>query len=499
MPESIVIIGAGIAGLSAGCYGQMNGYRTEIFELGASPGGLCTAWNRKGYTIDGCIHWLVGSAPNNGFHQIWKELGAIQGRSFLNHEEFMRVEGAEGKVFVVYTDVNRLERHMKELAPEDKDTIEDFVSAIRTCVRHDLPVNKAPELYSPKDGLRMIGKFPLLRVVQKWGKTTVEDFASRFRNPFLREALSIVFGIPNFPVAGMIMTLAWLHNKSAGYPMGGSLEFAKAIEQRYLGLGGKIHYHSRVGKILVENDSAIGIQLTTGEEYRGDVVISAADGHSTLFDMLDGRYLDETTRGYYEKLPLFPPLLYISLGLTRRFEDIPSSVAGITFPLSKPVTVDGNTLNRLSVQTYNFDPSLAPEGKTVMRVMLMSNYERWHQLSQNPAEYRAEKERVASQIVVALEQRFPGISGYVEMCDVATPITFERYTNNWKGSFEGWLLTTDTFGKRMSKTLPGLNNFYMIGQWIEPGGGLPPAAMDGRNVVQVLCHRDRIPFATSVP
>ena len=61
--KKIGIIGAGMAGLSAGCYLQMNGYDTEIFEASNSPGGLVTAWKRKGYAIDGCIHGLVGSSP----------------------------------------------------------------------------------------------------------------------------------------------------------------------------------------------------------------------------------------------------------------------------------------------------------------------------------------------------------------------------------------------------------------------------------------------------
>jgi len=42
--NSIIIIGAGFAGLSAGIYGQMNGYRTQIFEMHHRAGGLCTAW-----------------------------------------------------------------------------------------------------------------------------------------------------------------------------------------------------------------------------------------------------------------------------------------------------------------------------------------------------------------------------------------------------------------------------------------------------------------------
>jgi phytoene dehydrogenase-like protein len=85
------------------------------------------------------------------------------------------------------------------------------------------------------------------------------------------------------------------------------------------------------------------------------------------------------------------------------------------------------------------------------------------------------------------------------MRDVATPVTFQRYTGNWQGSFEGWIMTPETMFLRMSKTLPGLNNFYMVGQWVQPGGGLPPAAYSGRNLIQILCKQDRRKFITNVP
>jgi len=58
MDKSIIIIGAGIADLSTGCYSQMNDYRTHIFEKHTIPGGLCTTRKRKGYRIDGCIHFV---------------------------------------------------------------------------------------------------------------------------------------------------------------------------------------------------------------------------------------------------------------------------------------------------------------------------------------------------------------------------------------------------------------------------------------------------------
>lgn len=93
--KHILIIGAGIAGLAAGCYARMNGYRATIFELHDLPGGLCTAWERKGYVFDGCIHYLFGSGEGQPFHAMWQELGAVQNRPMINHDEYQRITDGE--------------------------------------------------------------------------------------------------------------------------------------------------------------------------------------------------------------------------------------------------------------------------------------------------------------------------------------------------------------------------------------------------------------------
>jgi phytoene dehydrogenase-like protein len=501
MGKSIIIIGAGITGLSAGCYGQMSGYQTQIFEMHDKSGGVCTGWKRKGYTVDGCMHWLVGTSPANSFYPIWKELGVAPGWSIVDHEQYMLVEGEGGKVFTVYADIDRLEQHMKELAPEDKDVIEEFIKGVRDCGRVSMPIEKAPELYSPIDGFKMMfTMFPLLRFMRKWGKMSSLDFAMRLRNPFLRAAFSTAFvaDFADFPILFMLMTLAWLHQKAAGYLVGGGLALSDAIERRYLSLGGELHCKSRVDKILVKNDKAVGVRLADGTEHRGDIIISAADGHTTVFDMLDGRYVDERIRGYYDNPRLFPPLVYIGLGVARSFDNV-SSVVGMSFPLDKPITVAGQEHKRLGVQIYSFDPTLAPKGKTVLKVQFNTDYDYWKKLRQEPERYNAEKERIAGQVVTALDQRFPGLAAEVEMRDVATPMTWVRYTGNWRASYEGWLPGTRSWRARMSKTLPGLGNFHMGGQWVEPGGGLPTAAMSGRNVTQIICKRDKRPFVTATP
>lgn len=273
---------------------------------------------------------------------------------------------------------------------------------------------------------------------------------------------------------------------------------SEALEQRYRELGGGLHYSSKVARILTNDGRATGIRLVDGTEVFAERVISAADGHATLFDMLDGKYLDPATRLPYEKWPLFHSLLFISLGVNRKFDELPLSVSGMTFPLREPVMLADKERARLPVHIYNQDPTMAPEGKTAITIMLESDYDYWKKLAEDRIIYLRKKEEVVSLVISLLEQRFPGIASQVEVTDVATPLTFERYTGNWKGSFEGWLITPEnayTMTKPMPQTVPGLKNFYMCGQWVEPGGGLPTSVMSARRLMKKICREDGKRFA----
>jgi phytoene dehydrogenase-like protein len=489
--KSIIIIGAGLSGLAAGCYGQMNGYKTAIFEMHDIAGGVCTAWKRKGYTIDGAMNWLIGTRPGSPFYKFWEELGAAGDWQVYNHDRYMINEDREGKAFTVYCDAGRFEQYLLELAPEDGDAVREFTQDIRTLANCDISADKPVELFDVSDQTKIMQTMPALELMQKWGAVSIQDFARRLKSPYLREAFA---NMPAAPMAMLLMVLAWQHSKSAGYVIGGALALVQSIEKRYRQLGGEIHFKSTVAGILVENDKAVGIRLDDGSEYRADYIISACDGRTVIFDMLGGKYIDETLKNMYEHPNLFAPLVYVGLGVKRSFKDVPSSVGGLRFPLDTPVTIAGKPETSMNVLIYNFDPTLAPEGKSVIVVSYATDYDYWHNLRQDLPRYRAEKERLADDIVAGLEQRFPGITEQVEMRDVATPVTWERYTGNWRGAYEGWM-----FGSfdNVRKTLPGLDNFYMAGQWVNPGGGMPPAVMSGRHTIQFICHADKREFVTA--
>lgn len=499
LSKSIIIVGAGIAGLSAGCYAQMNGYESRIFELHNLPGGLCTSWKRKDYIFDGCINWLVGSGSGTGLHKLWEELGALKEQQIVNFDEFTRIVDSNGKTLIVYTNVDLLENHLIELSPEDKGTIKDFCDAIRRFSKFDMPLGKPKELYSALDGIKLGSKMlPFMREMAKWSKISIWNFADRFKDPFLKHNFPLMFGLPDFPMLAAIFTLAEMHRKNAGYPIGGSLAFSQSIEKRYIELGGEIFYKSRVEKIIVENNHAVGVRLTDGSEHRADIVISAADGHSTIFNMLDGKYIDEDIRGYYDNLPIFQPIIQVSLGVARDMSYQPHSVL---YQLDEPITMAGSAQDRIGIRHYCFDPTLAPSGKSVIVIIFWSNYDYWREFYKDIERYNNEKMQISNIVLEQLNKRFPGIKDEVEVIDVATPMTYERYTGNWQGSMEGWLITTKTMrmmmGKGMQKMLPGLNNFYMIGQWVEPGGGVPTSAMSGRNVMQIICNEDNKKFITN--
>lgn len=497
--KKVIIIGAGMSGLCAGSYLQMNGYDTEIFELHNVPGGLCTAWKRKGYTFDGCIHWLLGSSPSDPFYNLWNELIDMKSLEFVNPDQQFQFVSKDEKVLNLYTDARKLEKELMEKAPEDAAFIKTFIKAITKLEKFEMPIEKAPEVMNPWDKIKMIFKIlPFIGTLSKYGKVSVLELGEKCKNPLLREVFTHNILFNNFAFLGLLMSLAWSSKKSAGYPIGGSLPFARRFEKKYTDLGGTIHYNSKVTGISVENDTAKGIELENSEKHRADIVISAADGYYTIYKMLRGKYTDKKIENRYQGkdklLTPFPSLVYVSLGISRNLDHLPHQ---LIYQVDEPILVDDTTAHTtLNTTIYNFDPTLAEKGKTCVNVMFESyGHEYWMNLKENDGDkYKEEKQRIAHRVIDLLEEKIGDIKKNVEVMDVATPATFSRYTNNWKGSYEGWLPGPGALTYKIKKELPGLKGFYMIGQWVEPGGGLPTAIGSGRGVTQIICKKDRKRF-----
>jgi len=228
-------------------------------------------------------------------------------------------------------------------------------------------------------------------------------------------------------------------------------------------------------------------------------VISAADGHSTIYDLLGGKYKDDAIDQLYAKQPVFPSFVQVSLGVAQDLSQEPGYISRI---LGAPLQIDPETaLTAATFRTFHYDPTFAPRGKTAMTCFLPTfNFAHWVELQRNdPARYDAEKKRIADAVIAILEERLPGVRERIETVDVSTPASVVRFTGNWKGSMEGFLPTPGSMFASGRQTLPGLGRLLRVGQWVRPGGGLPTGLMTARAAIQIICRQDDVPFVPQGP
>jgi len=492
--KSIIIIGAGLAGLATGCYGQMNGYKTSIFERQPKPGGVCTSWSRKGYTFDYTIHNLFGITSDSADNVFWREIGALKDLKIHSFKEFVQVEDNNGKKFTVYTNLDALERHMIMLSPKDQKKIREFVNTCRRFSRYDLFAALTGGIGTK---IRML---PILGSLMKYSKITLDNFAQEFNDSFLRKAIpTIQYDLPQIPTVIPLIFLATMSKGDGGWPIGGSLALSKNIEKRYLELGGQIAYNSTVTKVIVDNHKAVGIQLENGQKHFANYIVSAADGYNTIFKMLEAKYVSDSICEYYKSFPKTIPFgLEVWYGVNLEFNGEPHAL--VLF-LDKPLMIEDREYNKLDVEIFNFDPSLAPPGKTVIKVVMDSNYEYWKKLSTNPKAYKEEKSKIADIFAEKLDKRFPGFKNHIETVDVATPISVEHWTDAYRG-YSVPYPAPEKIAKKvtkngLSKTLPGLQNFHMVGQWAGALYSTNQVCLMGRNLIQQLCKADNKKFLTT--
>lgn len=498
--KKVNIIGAGISGLAAGCYLQMNGYETQIFEKHNIPGGLCTSWQKGDYTFDGCAHWILGSDEGSSFFKVWNELIDMRKVEWINHDirMFIEVKNRDkygSNVFRFYTNLDELQAYLIDLSPEDEQTIRDFIYPMRIIQKFEMPpiMDDVPFFEAVIRRIKMTRYVEFLYwFLRLWGKTNY-TFAAKLKSPFLKEAFEQLYDGEEVNLLVIYFPMASFDKKSAGYPVGGSLKFVERFEKQYLALGGKINYLTPVKKILTENGKAVGLQVRHDKLHYSDITISCADWHLTAFELLEGKFVNKEMIDLKEdrSLEVFFSVMQFSFGINKDLSDLPHLTR---FPLSEPlISPDGTEYTRMETHIYSYDPTMAPKGKSVV---IVSFYTKQHDFwisrrKLNRAEYRKTKSDFAEQVLDRLDQRLGGIKDFVEIVDVATPATILRYTANWKGSAQGLMAGKNFLANTPVKVrFPGLKNFYYSSHWNRPSGGLPIAIMSGRDVAHTICKED---------
>ena len=488
--KKVVVIGGGIAGLSAGIYARQCGFDVTILESHEIAGGNCTSWKRKGFLFEGGMHWLTGSAAHEPIHAIWRNIGALDDSVQVHYPEPFMEYNHEGEHVCVYRNVDRFEAHLLSLSPQDEKPIRAMCRQIRRVQNLAMPltdikgVKVTRKRYPPISML--FSAISATRLISSLSKVTRQQYIAQFSHEGIRQLL-LCCTTDESGVMPIIFTMGTLTRGDGGFPEGGSLAFVNRIVKRFESLGGQISYGTRATRILTHEGKVTGV-LCGAEEIEADSVIVTADTMAieSLFDTPPkAAWLEEMHSVTRPTMNVF-----VSLGVNAELSDLPH---GYAFHARNSIDFGGRSCDYLTINNYADDPVYSPPGQSALTISLPGDtYDFWKTAKENGT-YAAEKVKLANALIEELSEQIPAILGKVEMYDVATPLTYERYCGNWRGSWMSEMGGKASFNQYPC-TIDGLSGVYFAGQRIMPPGGLPVAAMTGRSAVQHLCRETETLF-----
>lgn len=494
--KKIIIVGGGVSGLSAGIYGQLHGFETHIFERNPNLGGLCVGWERKGHKIDGCIHWLTGTREGDDINKMWRTVDAFDQEDIIDSDNFGSIE-YKGKTFTFWKDLDKLEKELIEISPEDKRIIKKLKRYTIKFAKMPLPMEKPPSQLNLieliKFGCSMI---PYLIPFLYATRISQEQFAKKFKSEDLRYVLSKIV-----PGDGNLYTTLYAFGSFAlnngGIPKGGSEHLVARMAKRYENLGGTIHLNKEVKQLVVKNKKVKEILLSNNEKVEGDYFVTCCDVFEATRKILIASKKDVHFTKRFIKKDRYPTpsCVYISyLADAKKLKDL-NITTTFEFECS-PIHIAHEKEKSIKIRNYLYDETFVKDGKALITVLIHQrdkDFYYWERLRKDYKNYINVKSNIATIVKGEIERKFPSL-GEIETLDVVTPMTYKRYVNAHRGAYMPWSYTYKGRQLMHNSKVKGINNLLISGQWIIMPGGLPIALMSGKFAIQHILKKEHKPI-----
>jgi len=496
--KKIIIIGGGIAGLSAGIYAQKYGFESIIYEKHNIVGGQCTGWDREGYHIDNCIHWLTGSSKGTDLNDAWREVGALGDDINLIQIPYFGKFEFDNLTITLWKNYDKLRAELKGISPEDGTLIDELINDIKVAGKMDMPAKAPFDMMSAIEILKLgIKCKDAGLVMKKYASVSCEEYGNKYHHPALKKLFK--YAMPDgYSIAAFLFSMATVCCGDGAIPEGGSRKMALRMAEKYNSLGGRIVTKMGVDEIVIANQGtskarAIGVKLSDQTTVLADYVIAAADVYYTFEKLLKGQYHDEqfTMRFNDTKNYPLPTSAHAAFAVDADLKEYPMT---LTFETT-PYTVGEATYDLLSIRNYAYEPEFAPKGKSVITTFINQNdadYLWWEKCYQNEEAYKAEKERIGKLCEERIVKRFPELDGKLRMIDSFTPMTYKRFCSAYHGAWMSFLMTPGAKMLNHKGIIRGLKNCYLAGMYMQAPGGLPIALVTGKFAVQRICRQEKI-------
>jgi len=494
MDYDVIVIGAGLGGLTAGAKLAKDGKKVLLIEQHSIPGGCATTFRRKDFKIEVGLHELDGLDSGDFKLRAFEDLGVLDHVEFVRLPEFYRLL-KPGLEIVVPDDHLKAVAVLSERFPAEAKGIRKFFKIILSLRKE---VGRMPRRKWLMRASMLLAPilYPHLLLRESWtvGRLLDELFEDEDLKLVLLSTLSYYHHDP-YSMSLLFFALAQGSFFSGGgyFVKGGSQELSNYLASVIENHGGEIVYSHLVDEIVVENGAAVGVSYSKGKDgvgerrtARGRRIVANAAVPNVVDHFLEDSEAKAKLSSAVGRPEIAASITSVYLGLKKPPRELGNRHYS-TFLMDEGVVTqrDVEPFHRadFSRRTCIFtdysqiDSGLAPEGKGVAVLCTLDRLADWESLSDE--QYRERKDEVAEVLIGRLEALLPGITDEIEYCEVGTPKTIRRYTLNPEGTAYGYAQTPGQSGRKRVKQRSPIPNLFFASAWTEPGHGFTGAIMSG--------------------
>lgn len=477
-----IVIGAGCGGLTAGALLAGQGRRVIVLEQSDSVGGCASSFERDGYTFD------VGAS----IFEVLDPLRRVFAALGTEMEEELDLIRCDPTLAVVLRDGTRL------TFPASEEGVADVLGRIsaQDAANWGRFASYCADLYSLLDDtvyrepistigdlVRILRRRPGLAKYLPAFLTSYQGVLGRYFTERAQESFAfqaVTMGLSPELLPGLYAFLPYGELRGIYYPHGGMIQIPKALQRVGERHGMVVHLHARVRRVLIEGRRAIGVVLEDGTEIRSAIVVSNINAKTLYLGLIGEEHLPSRVLSGVRSYRYDNALPVVFLGL----DQPPPLDAHHTFVQPTLDEVNAWWLDRkrqpiprrqagmIDWPTFT-DPSLAPEGKHVLNVLMTGGYA--------GVDWDAHKQRFIDDVIGYLSRgAVPGLAEHVMLADVATPLDFERRIGLGQGGLHGIAqdLAHSTIFRPANKS-KSIDGLYLVGSSTNPGGGVPTVIASG--------------------
>ncbi|MCM8792768.1 MAG: NAD(P)/FAD-dependent oxidoreductase, partial [Candidatus Omnitrophica bacterium] len=465
-----------IGGLTAGAILARNGKKVLVLEKNPVAGGYAVNFRRGEFEFDASLHLLNGFGKGKISYRFLEEAGIDEKIEFIRSPYLYRSIFPDFDIRLPQCNPEAYIELLAKFFPSEIDKVKELFKLMYRIFCRIYEVSG--DRISPGDFTKYIG-------------LTYQDVLNEFSlNDKLVAIISQVWpfnGLPpkQLPFFSFLVSFCDYVYNGGYYPKGGGQAIADALVAVIRENGGAVVFKKPAEQVLIKNGVAYGILSKDRDVFLGNKIICNIDARTVFHKLIGAQHLNHLFLKKIDEMEPSISAFQVYLGLS---VDLTSSgLIDYTIFLNYDYNLEkhyqdsvDNKMDKspLEISIYSLlTDNKSSKNRSIVNIISLAGYDFWKNI---PKElYKDKKEELANILIKRAEAVIPKLSSSIDTMEVATPLTMERYTGNYKGAIYGWSPKLAQFGvRRMGQKTP-IKNLFLCGAWTKPAGGIAGVMQSG--------------------